>query len=301
MIRDPREVDVKKWAIPEDSHLLRAPAAFREEIIGLFNGVGCQGDAMPADKTLGNMQFRPGEVSIWVGYKESFKSTFLNELVTFWACTGINVALASLEMPAPILLQKTIRQALAIEAPTVEQIDRAIEVLSETMTIYDVTGRLPPNHLIAIMRYCAIELGSRHFVLDNLTMILSVDNDRAADSQKFVSDCMSVAKATGMHIHLVAHTHKPEGGDENRIPTGYNLRGTGAAADQVDNILVVWRNKKKETKEDDGDYSMNEEPDVCIVVDKQRHWHFRGRIKYWLNRRVLRFLQYGNEEAKPFL
>jgi len=303
IIRDGRTVDVGRWGIPEDSHLLRSPAAFLDDVQELFRDTSCKGDRMPSIKTHGLMQFRPGEVSLWVGYKESYKSTFINELVTSWACRGLNVAVASLEMPAPILLKKTVQQALAKQGPDRASVEKAVEHLSNSMTIYDVTGRVPPKHLLAIMRYCAVELECRHFVLDNLTMILSTSNERTEEHQSFVADCTTISRTTGMHIHLVAHCTKPEGGDEGKIPNGYNARGTGAAPDMVDNLLVVWRNKPKETKIDNGedDDDVRKQPDVMVVVDKQRHWDYRGTFKFWIDRRSLRFREFGNSECLPFL
>jgi twinkle protein len=298
-----KQVDVGKWGMPEDSHLLRTPVTFRDDVVALFRDNSCKGDKMPAEKTVNLMQFRPGEVTMWIGYKESYKSTFLNEVAAYWACKGIGVALSSLEMPAPILLQKTVKQALADATPSVSDIELALEVLSEKLTVYDVTGRVPPRHLLAIMRYCALELQVQHFILDNLTMILSASNDRAEETQSFVADCTTIARTTGMHIHLVAHCAKPENGDEGRVPTGYNVRGTGTAPDMVDNLIVCWRNKPKELKidADKADEDVRRQPDFILVVDKQRHWDYRGSIKYWINRSLLRFMPGGFEECKPFV
>ena len=303
IIKDQRKVDTGKWAIPEDTHLLRTPAAFRDDVVALFADPSCKGDPMPASKTHQLLRFRPSEVSIWLGYHESYKSTFLNELATSWALQGIGVAVASLEMPAPILLQKTITQACARPDPNVDLIDRAIERLSESLTIYDVVGRVALNHLISVMRYCAIDLGVRHFILDNLTMVLSVDNDKAAEHQAFVANCVTVARTTGLHIHLVAHSNKPAGGDESKMPGPYDARGTGSAPDMADNVLVCFRNKVKEDKIDQerADDETYKESDFILRVAKQRHWAFRGYINYWLNRKCLRFLQYGTEDAESML
>jgi twinkle protein len=303
IIRDARSVDVGKYAIPEDSHLLRSPMAFVDDVLAEFADTEPKGDTMPAGKTHELMRFRPGEVSLWVGYKESYKTTFISEMVTRWSCVGVKCAVSSLEMAAAVLLAKQVRQALARATPSPSQVLRALEAMSESLTIYDVTGRVAPRHLISIMRYCALELGVRHFVLDNLTMILSADNDRAAEHQAFVGDAMTVAKTTGMHIHLVAHCYKPEGGDENRIPSGYNARGTGTAPDMVDNILVVWRNKKKEDARDAEKITdeQREQPDMLVKVDKQRHARYRGRLNFWFAGDTLRFNPSGIEDPEPFL
>jgi twinkle protein len=304
IVKDARKVDVQKWGVPDDAHLLRSPSAFIDDVQALFVDRACKGDKMPATKAANLLQFRPGEVTIWAGYKESYKTTFLNELFTFWACGGIQVAEASLETPAPLLLQTTIRQALATDQPSAEQIERVLERLSETMTIYDVVGRLPLRHMLAVMMYCAVELGCRHFLLDNLSILLSIDNDRQAEHQAFIADTLTIAKSTGMHIHLVAHLTKPENGDESKFPNGYAIRGTGTAPDLVHNILLIWRNKPKEAKMDGTgpiDEAIRRQPDLQVRVDKQRYWDYRGTLAFWINRRCLRFQEYGFTECTPFL
>jgi twinkle protein len=302
VVRDAREVDVKKWGMPDDTHLLRMPAAFRDDVVALFRQKGCQGDPMPATKAAELLRFRPSEVTIWGGYKESYKTTFVNELFCFWATKGIRVAVSSLEVPAAALLHKSITQTMANPDPTEAQIYRGLERLSEGMTIYDVTGRIPLRNLLAVMRYCAAELECRHFLLDNLTAVLSVDNDGAAVHQQFIADVCTIARTTGMHVHLIAHCRKPEAGDENRMPSGYDLRGTGSAADLADNIVMVWRNKKKEDLIERGEATaeIREAPDVVLKVDKQRHWDFRGLLRFWIDRRCLRFREFGNSECLPF-
>ena len=303
MVRDANSVDVEKWGIPEDSYLLRSPAAFRDDVIASFGDVACKGDKMPATKTHGLIQFRPSECSLWVGYKASYKSSFLNELVTYWACNGVNVALASFEMPAAKLVRLAVQQSLADPLPSIEMIDRSLERLSESMTIYDVMGRVPPRNMLAIMRYCAVELGVKHFVMDNMTALLPAGNDHTDKHQEFTNHCLSISRATGMHIHIVAHTGKPRDGDESVMPTGYSIRGTGSVPDAIDNILVVWRNRRKENLIDEGraEPDVYEEPDVLVKVDKQKFWDFEGQLKYWINRKCLRFLQYGIEDAEAML
>src|SRR6266446_463646 len=113
MVRDPASVPVEQWALPEDTHLLKSPASFRDQVVEQFGDASCKGDPMPASKTHRLLRFRPAETTIWVGYHEAYKTTFLNELAGYWACSRIGVAIASLEMPAPVLLKKTVQQVLA--------------------------------------------------------------------------------------------------------------------------------------------------------------------------------------------
>lgn len=303
IIKAAREVDVNKWAIPEDHHLIRPPIAYRDDVVALFSDSECKGDKMPADKARGLMQFREHESSVWFGYHESFKSIYLNELTTFWATKGIKCAVASFEMPAAKLVQLSVRQALANPKPTIERIDYALERLSEALQIYDVMGQVKPMHMLAVMRYCAIEHEVRHFVLDNLTTLLPVGNDHNDVHKDFYSGVLSIARETGMHVHVVAHTTKPEKGDESKMPTGYGIRGTGAVPNMADNLICVFRNKVKEDKMDAGtvDEDVRREPDLVVKVDKQKHWDFRGRLNYWIDRKSLRFNPYGDVDPDPFL
>lgn len=302
--RDAQQVDVKKWGIPDDLHRLVTPVLYTRDLLKRFSGDrACSGDVMPALKTRGKLQFRPGEVTLWAGYKESYKSTLVSELFTFWACAGLYVAVASLEMPAVDLLEKSIIQALGTDKPTQDQVQVAIETLAKSMIIYDVTGRVAPKHLAAVMNFCARSLGCRHFLLDNLTMALPVSNDRLDSQLAFVQDAITIAKTTGQHVHLVAHCSKPENGDESRVPSGYNVRGVGSIPDVVDNVVIVWRNKRKEAAIDEGKAGEDDrrQPDVVVKVDKQRFWPYRGRLNFWINQSNMRFAEGGFLETEPFL
>jgi twinkle protein len=307
LIADPTKVPAEQWAIPEDTRLLRTPKHFRDQIIGQFNDPECKGEKMPAAKTHGLLQFREHEVTVWFGYKGSFKSVFINELLTYWACRGIVVCLASFEMPAFKLAALAVRQALALELPSAEEIDRAIERLSESMVIYDVMGKVPPKHMLAVLRYCAIELGCRHFLIDNLTTLLPVGNDHSDLHQQFMSGVLAIARETGVHVHVVAHTAKPEKGDVSKIPNGYSIRGTGAVPDMVENLVGVWRNTPKEDKLDDPDIGsdkrdeLRKQPDLVLLVDKQKFWDYRGALNFWIDRRLLRFREGGYSECQPFV
>jgi len=297
IIRDARKVDVAKYADFPDAHLLRSPEAFRDDIIELFESPGCRGDLAPWPRFKEKLQFRPHETTAWVGYSASFKTTLLMELMTSLACRKIRVAIASLEMPAKITLVQAIRQASAIPSPSVGTIDYALAVLAKGMVIYDVTGSVKPRMLIAVMNYCALELGIKHFMLDNLSAFLSVDNDKSGMTQQFIGDAISVARTTGMHVHMVAHCKKPEHSDESRIPNRHDLIGTSMVTNLVDNVNIIWRDRNKE--EDPGAGSGR--GDIVVKVDKQKHWGFEGMIPMWRHAQVARFTDEQLSGVSPFL
>jgi len=307
LVADPVGIIVDEWEIPADKHQLKSPLAFREQVKAEFRDPECKGAKMPANKTHGLLQFREHEATGWYGYKKSYKSVFLNELFTYWACIGIPVAMASFEMPAFKLAALSVRQATAMQTPDEASIDLAIDRLAESMVIYDVMGKVQPRHMLAIMRYCAIALGCRQFLCDNLTTLLPVGNDNFDLHQQFMAGVLSICRATGMHTHMVMHCAKPKDGDVSKPPNSYNIRGTGAVPDMLDNLNGIWRNFPKEDKLDDDRTSsakrdeLAREPDLLVLVDNQRMWDFRGNFKYWIDRRLLRFREGGYLECEPFL
>jgi twinkle protein len=66
------------------------------------------------------------------------------------------------------------------------------------------------------------------------------------NSQKsFVDELTALARDHNVHIHLVHHIRKLEQ-VKSLCQTKMILKVRGAIADQVDNVLLMWRNKKKE-------------------------------------------------------
>ena len=68
-------------------------------------------------------------------------------------------------------------------------------------------------------RYFAEELGGSHVVIDSMMMVCA--SEEHLDEQKqFVTDLVRLSQETGLHVHLVTHCRKPQGGDESRRQLG---------------------------------------------------------------------------------
>ena len=107
----------------------------------------------------------------------------------------------------------------------------------------------------------------------------------------FVDAITSVARDTAVHIHLVAHSRKKS--DEHSPPGKMDVKGTGAITDQVDNVLTVWRNKKKESEMQDGNQKNCHDPDALIICDKQRNGEWEGKIGLWFHPSPMQFVENG--------
>jgi twinkle protein len=111
----------------------------------------------------------------------------------------------------------------------------------------------------------------------------------------FVDQVTAIARDTGMHVHLVHHMKKLE--READIPDKSDVKGTGAIADQVDNMLLVWRNKKKEVEQQAGKMVAQDEPDARLICCKQRNGEWEGRFALWFDPDSQQFVQSSGSPA----
>jgi twinkle protein len=123
--------------------------------------------------------------------------------------------------------------------------------------------------MIGVARYAITELGVNHFVIDSL-MKCGIAEDDHTKQKWFVDELSTLAKDTGGHIHLVAHSKKPETGKETMPSTKYSVSGSGHITNMADNVLI-----SLSQKEEGKDY------DQMLIVDKQRNGE--AEPKYILN------------------
>jgi twinkle protein len=144
-----------------------------------------------------------------------------------------------------------------------------------------------------VMGYAAAEKKCRHFVIDSFLKCGLPEDDYNAQKH-FVDRICTVARDTGMHVHLVCHSRKKE--DESKPPRKMDVKGASSITDQVDNVLLWWRNKPKEealrtlrdqSKRDEWEV----EPDAMLISDKQRNGEWEGRLGFWFDSASLQFVE----------
>lgn len=280
----------KNWEPPKHAHLLRAPAAFIDAVMQELSSDGMGGDALPWSKTAGLLRLRPHELTVWAGSNGSFKSTVLSEIMLSLAMEGSKVVVCSLEMPAYKTAALMAVQAFANPHPSRGRVEAWAEDLGENLTYLDLTGDLEPAEAIKLAQYCAHELGAQHFLLDNLTKVVSADNEAVEQQRKFIAQAHRLAIDTGMHFHVVAHTRKPQG-EEEKPPGRYEVAGSRTLVDQPDNVVMIWRNRAKELRMAEGEMGEAQKPDVVLNVCKQRHGPFEGLVGLYAKRDCRRFVQ----------
>lgn len=270
---------------------------------------------LPWQKTRDNFAFRKGEVTLWSGQNGHGKSLMTGEIALSLIGQGEKVCIASFEMKPETTLQRMARQWIGTNPnlPEFQQESgvKALEDLydqfsdwtKDTLWMYDQRGTAISEDVIGMCRYCAKELGITHIFVDNLAKCVKGEDDY--NGQKaFVDELTSVARDYAIHIHLVHHLKKPA--NENAIPDKHDNKGSGSITDQVDNVMLVWRNKVKEDdmKANGAFGGKKDDPDHYLLCRKQRNYEGSGEgeptIKLWFLRDAQQYVESPREKPMAF-
>lgn len=294
-IISPADVDFEAYmAETEPQAKVLAAEAWRDELArAVEQGEQITGAKLPWAKTHDLLRFRPGEVTLWQGINGHGKSELLGQACIGFACQDERVCIASFEMKPQSTLKRMLRQTAMNSRPSVQAVDRLIDWSRDRLWLYDQQGTVKPAMLYAVARYCADRLKVRHLVIDSLMKCVRGEDDYNGQKD-FVDMLCTLARDLGMHIHLVHHAKKGE--NEDAIPGKFSAKGSGAIVDQVDQMLTVWRNKRKERmveaelrKNGEASAELLDLPDTMLICDKNRHGEWEGRINLWRHADSLQF------------
>jgi twinkle protein len=286
------EADSIDWSVyeqqTEPQAKVRPASAWVDELIALDRaGPNDGGAVLPWAKTHELMRLRPGELTIWAGINGHGKSLLTGQVVLSLLAQKQRCMVASFEMKPAATLRRMRRQASCGAFPT-EQFTRDFGKWTDGLLwLYDQQGMVDVPRVAAVLRYCSEELKIKHAVVDSLMKCVRGDDDY--NGQKDMLDLLtSIGRDTGMHIHLVHHIRKAD--DENKLPGKFDLKGSSAISDQADNVMVVWRNKKKQFDSQAGKAVDEDAPDAMVICEKQRNGEWEGRIALWFHEASQQFV-----------
>lgn len=239
---------------------------------------------MPWSISFGTFDFKPGEVTLYAGTNGGGKSLITGQIALGLVKQDQKVCLMSFEMKPERTLSRMLRQFSgedltsplypnkATNIPRV--IDRFWKFTDKKMWLYDQQGTVSSDQVIAVTRYCAVELGINHIFIDSLMKCVKGEDDYNAQKY-FVDELTALARDHNVHIHLVHHIRKLS--NEEIMPNKKDVRGASAIADMVDNVMLVHRNKLKEIKLKKGEEVDASLPDTYLMCEKQRN----GESEEW--------------------
>jgi twinkle protein len=250
-------------------------------------------------------ELRAGELTIWGGINGHGKSMLTSQVALDLCVQDQRVCIASLEMKPEKTMLRMAKQAFASGYPNVEFIRGMHDWTDGRLWLYDHTGSVKPQKMLAIVRYAVENFGIQHFVIDNLMKCVPGDDDYNGQKD-FVNALTAIAQDTGVHIHLVAHVKK--GGSEYDRPGKFDIKGSGSITDLADNLFIVWRNKRKEAVRDgklkiakatESDAVMHE-PDCYLSMEKQRNGDFEGVFGFWFDAPSMQYVEHYGQHPRRY-
>lgn len=264
-----------------DKANVKSADQFRAEVIALLKkGEEEIGATMPWAKTYSKFRFRPGEVTVWMGFNGSMKSLLTGYIGLDLIAQGEKVCVASFEMKPRTSLSRMIPQSVGSMNPTDQYIDKFFDWSKDSLWFYDQHGTVNPDRIIAVIHYCADKLGITHFFIDSLMKCIA-DEDDMNGQKRFVDKLCAAAQDLSIHIHLIHHSRKKE--SEKIRPNKQDAKGSGSIADQTDNFIVIFKVPEETKKQDET------QPDIQLYCDKQRNGKWQGLIALWFDENSSQF------------
>lgn len=250
---------------------------------------------MPWAKLNDRFAYRDSEVTVYAGNNGSGKSLITGMIALNLIAQGRKSLIASFEMKPVTTLQRMVRQFSNTRFPTVEDYERFGQWVGDKLWFYDRQGSANRKQVIGVGHYASTNLKIKDYFIDSLMKCVAGEDDFNAQKD-FVSDCTNLARDTGMHIHVVHHIRK--GQTDEQMPQKVDMKGSGSIADQVDNVWMVWRNKKKERLTESGQVVEMDEPDAMLSCEKQRNGEGEPRLRLWYHAQSQQFTEVAG--ANPY-
>jgi twinkle protein len=270
------QIDWNRWLSPDDhTRIIPAEAlAERGRAAMLLGDESEPGLTLPWEKTRGKVLVRPGKVVVWAGWSRHGKTQLVKQLMLHGIKEGERPLIASMEEEVLEVWKDMAWMACGEKQPSGKSLDQFVKFVNGKLWLYDQQGQIKPERMLAVIRYAASELKITQAVVDSL-MMLALDRDDYEAQARFVGELKSVAKDTGVTVHLVAHMRKRDGKGGDEAPgTLHDISGGHEIGSKADYVFVAWRDVQRKDASS---------PAAILKVEKQR-----GRIN-WLGTVGLHF------------
>lgn len=201
-----------------------------------------------------NYTHRLGEVTLWTGYMNEGKSTFLKQLLLAKACfDNWTIGVFSPEdFPADEFYDDLIHMYVGKSTDRFDhhvmekaEYNDAIEVIKKKFYyVYpekDFTWESVEKKMIFLIR----KYGVKAIILDPYNQFDHNQGNQREDLyiSKFMAKLKHFAIINDVAVHLVAHQVTPlyTAGQNYPQPNAYKIKGGGTFADKADNVIFIWR------------------------------------------------------------
>jgi twinkle protein len=251
----PQNIDFDAWFTPEDKTKLKEASHWREDLKQHhLNPQSAKGLSLPFCDS--DYLIRLGEATIHSGYNGAKKSMMLGLIQLAMISQGQKCLSVSLEMKPIITLERMVKQFSGKGELSLPLHAEFFDFVKDKLFLYDQIGTMKWKRVVGVCRYAIEECGVNQIFLDSL-MKFGIGTKDLETQAAFVDEIATLAKDTNTHIHLVAHSTKPNEYKEGTPPNKYQVAGSADISNMVDNVVIHFSAKDKEY-------------DQLFIVAKQR-------------------------------
>jgi len=280
----PDSIDWSEWEHESEHRKVLPASSFDDAVVDSFLADEQHKGAMwPWAKANSvGLRYRHGEVSLLAGINGHMKSLLMSQVAVSLMAQGEPCMIASFEMAPAKTLHRAVRQSLNHREPHARDIRAWSAWTDGKLWLYDHLGDVQWRKVIAVCRYAAKELGVKHVFIDSLMKCVLATDDHT-ETKTFVSKLIDLSRECNIHVHLVAHARKKES-ELDRIGKP-DVYGGVDIVNQVDNLIIIQRNKKNERNDENGLRTLVDPsaPGVWLEVVKQRDGAYEGTFGLWFN------------------
>jgi len=283
---------------------LRQLSEFHDEIMEEFypKDEKQKGATLPWKKTYDLVRFRAGDISVWAGINSHGKSLALSQVGVDLISQGYRVCIASMEMSPKDQGFKMYKQIGGVDRPSPTYAQEIRKFVQDGCWIFNVRGTAKAEKVLEVFQYAYYRYGIKHFIVDSLAKCGFNEDDYNGQKQ-FIDRLMEFAGENNVHVHVVIHIRKLD--SESTLPGKFDVKGTGGLTDMVDNVLIIWRNKRKEkamvsidSKEVE---QCRDQPDAYLSVVKQRKTGNEPVFSLWFHHASCQFIEHESAEITRYL
>ncbi len=256
------------------------------------------GIKLPWEKSFNDVVLRPGETSVWAGINSHGKSCLLSHVIVDGISQGERFCVASMEMPPASFGNEMYKQIGWYKGSNDSLTSGIFDFVNSGIWIFNSYGTAKAERIMEVFDYARKRYGITNFVIDSLAKC-GFNEDDYNGQKGFVDVIADFAVKNDVHVHIVVHVRKR--GTEDDIPGKFDIKGTGAIIDMVSNAFIVWRNKAKETRRQEGLLVNSKDPDAVLNCVKQRKTGIEPMYQLWFNPLSRQFLGNSQDQDKQYI
>lgn len=228
---------------------------FKEEILNQYHNGLNKGETTHIKELDEIWKWRVGEVTLWTGYQNEGKSTFLKYIsVVKSVFDGDKFAFFDPES-IPItdfyndLIEMYVGKTMDLDKPnyrmTEDELNGAIDFIDSRFHFVYPDENLKLESIFQRFRFLIQKFGVKHVIFDPYNTIEHLANPNEREDlyiSRFMSQLKRFAVDNQVSVHLVAHQNTPrlDKTTNNYFKVdGNNVKGGGTFADKADNVVSI--------------------------------------------------------------